>query len=616
MYLGKGFELITDHHSLRWLESLNPENELGRRGRWLDFLQQFQMEIVPKKGRSPEMRIADYLSRIQTETEATISPLINFSTDEIRVDKAQISEEQSKCQAIQLVKQAVIDGVDLNPGGKEAATWRKPSMSDNHMVKEMWKMRDRLMVDAQGILRVTFNGGKRTKSHPFGIKVHNRIIIPESYKEKIMALVHKSATAAHMGITRTWIRARNCFWWPQMKQQIQEYIAACEECGRNKHVNNPNTAPAKETSIPGAPLEEVMVDFLGPFQVARTHNFRYIFQIQDVFSRFLVFVPTEDSQTKTAANTLKEQWVCLFGVPKTLRSDRGKHFTAEVFTLLCQSLGIEVKMGSPEHPQSQAQVERQNQLVNQLRCLCENNTENWPSVIKNVQCSHNASNNATSRFSPARLLVGKEFNLPEDLLVQDEQEHLTDTNLAEREEEQQDVLEEARKAMKAEQEKRIEKDPVNPASKTSAPYQVGDKVRYRLNDDVRSKMGGKIAPRYSEPYTVTEVVGNGYTYVIKPSDPDSGGRIKSRHFDLLKTVSRLNEVNHQLAKEPLNTLPDSHQENNSTPSELENVPPSPPDNSQANLIKKSTRERRPITRLQVYGRNKTYVESTSTAEGD
>ena len=52
IYLGKGFELITDHNSLRilrWLESLDPENEMGRRGRWQDVLQQFEMEIVPKK---------------------------------------------------------------------------------------------------------------------------------------------------------------------------------------------------------------------------------------------------------------------------------------------------------------------------------------------------------------------------------------------------------------------------------------------------------------------------------------------------------------------------------------------------------------------------------------
>ena len=48
---------------------------------------------------------------------------------------------------------------------------------------------------------------------------------------------------------------------------------------------------------------------------------------------------------------------------------------AEVFEILCTRVGIKHKMGSPEHPENQAHEEKQNQLVNQMRCLCENNAE-------------------------------------------------------------------------------------------------------------------------------------------------------------------------------------------------------------------------------------------------
>ena len=71
VYLGKQFDLITDHHALHWLKSLNPENETGRRGRWLDLLQQFDMRVVHRKGKSPEMRIADYLSRVKCDGDVT-----------------------------------------------------------------------------------------------------------------------------------------------------------------------------------------------------------------------------------------------------------------------------------------------------------------------------------------------------------------------------------------------------------------------------------------------------------------------------------------------------------------------------------------------------------------
>ena len=56
------FELITDHRALRWLNSLDPFDEQGRRGRWIDFLQQFQIRPIHRAGKHPDMTMADYLS--------------------------------------------------------------------------------------------------------------------------------------------------------------------------------------------------------------------------------------------------------------------------------------------------------------------------------------------------------------------------------------------------------------------------------------------------------------------------------------------------------------------------------------------------------------------------
>ena len=160
------------------------------------------------------------------------------------------------------MRKAVLKGTDLNPGNSESDSWRRPSESNDEEVKAMWKRRDRIFIDSEGILRLWFNGGKKRDSNPFGTVEKNRIIVPRG---KIMNLVHRSATAAHMWNTRTWKRAGDNFWWPNMRQDIEQFVQACEECGLNKHVNNPNKAPVSKTSITGKPLEEMMLDFLGPF---------------------------------------------------------------------------------------------------------------------------------------------------------------------------------------------------------------------------------------------------------------------------------------------------------------------------------------------------------------
>ena len=346
----------------------------------------------------------------------------------VLISKEEIVKRQKSNESIRDVMKALADGEDLNPGGSNSDNWRKRNFSSKGEVKELWKHKDRLYIDGEGILRLRFNGGRVNEANPFGVIEKNRIVVPESYRSEIMKFVHRSATAGHMGNNRTWRRARNNFWWPRMKQEIEKFVQSCEECGVNKHVNHPNKAPAGVTA--------------GPFQTARSHPYRYILQTQDVFSRF---IPCVDAQASTAADTVMERWICTFWMPKRIRSDRGPHFAAEVFRELCIRVGITHKMGSLEHHESQAQVERQNQLTNHMRCLCENNVEKWPEAMYKVQCSHNTSVNATTGFTPARLLFGREFILPEDLLTEGSEasKPRMETIIEERDEEYRQILQAA-----------------------------------------------------------------------------------------------------------------------------------------------------------------------------
>ena len=615
VYLGRKFELITDHKALSWLKSLNPENETGRRGRWLDLIQQFDMVVIHKKGKSPEMRIADYLSRVKCdgdivsgnddEDTRTFLTMAAGDKESVNLSKDMILEEQQRNASIRSVKAAITEGRDLNPGGSESDSWRKPSfISGDKELEAMWRHRDRLFVDKEGILRLSFNGGRRTQEHPYGTIQKNRVVVPETLRVDVLKLVHRSPTAAHMGNTRSWKRMRDNFWWPHMREDLEEFIRKCEECSVNKHMNKPNKAPVAKTSLPGKPLDELMVDFLGPFQAAQRHPFRYVLQIQDVFSRFLIFVACVDAKAKTAAEQVMNRWLCLFGMPKSMRSDRGPHFVADVFEELCNLTGIKHKLGSPEHPQSQAQVERQNQLLNQVRCICENDIEKWPDALYKVQCSHNAAINATTGFSPARLLLGKDFNLPEDLITQENHTNPQTplTVIEEREEENRLAIQLAKTNMDIYQNKRVE-EAQEIGNPNPIPYTVGDTVRYKLNDDVRSRSGGKMAPRYSEPYRVMDVKGDGFTYTLEPMDSNSKGMIKDRRFNYLRTVSRLNE---ELEQQDTELMDNGHPENQS--SEISSGTGKPA----IKLVtptRQSTRNKKPVLRLQVGGKCKRYEES-------
>lgn len=568
VYLSRKFTLITDHTALKWLKSLNPHDEKGRRGRWIEFIQQYEFQVIHKSGKSPEMAMADYLSRLPSKKD-----LVNMmrKTDEmekqLKVDK---KEEEPKVGAVRdddghnkvadaaaaQVKLELFSLDQLKQGQGDDPVWSqvRDCIERNVLTQEKLeeigggstesripgKKHDRLFIDARGILMLGFNGGRKPKGKgTTGVKTKNRLVVPRSLVPTVMRLVHDAPVGAHMGQDRTWHRARDSFYWEGMKAELDRYIHLCEECGRNKHSTHPNVAPFQITDLPMKTNEKIQMDFAGPFPRASTHEHRYILQIQDILSRFVMMIPCKDDTAATAARIFKENWGSIFGFSTTLQTDRGTHFTSEVFEALCAVAGVRHNLGAPKHAESQGQVERQNQLMAQIRCVCENDVELWPEAIHSVVLSHNMAKNATTGVAPMEMMTGQEVRSPENawLVPQDrepgngnEKSH-AEMILRRKKERIEELTSRATARVMLAQQKRRD------ARKTRGrQYEVGDQVRIKLDSYEVKKRGKKLAFRYSKPHVVTRKLGEGWTYRLSPRD--GPGREKTRHFNELKSYCR------------------------------------------------------------------------------
>ena len=56
------------------------------------------------------------------------------------------------------------------------------------------------------------------------------------------------------------------------------------------------------------------------------------------------------TSAEVVANAFMHNVVCLFGVPKTVVSDRDRRFTSKFWQKLLESLGIKCKMSTAYHP--------------------------------------------------------------------------------------------------------------------------------------------------------------------------------------------------------------------------------------------------------------------------
>ena len=71
-------------------------------------------------------------------------------------------------------------------------------------------------------------------------------------------------------------------------------------------------------------------------------------------------MPLHNKEASTIARAFFERWICRFGVPTAIVSDRGKEFLNAVMQDLTKWLGANYDKTSPYHPQTNASAERYN----------------------------------------------------------------------------------------------------------------------------------------------------------------------------------------------------------------------------------------------------------------
>ena len=95
-----------------------------------------------------------------------------------------------------------------------------------------------------------------------------------------------------------------------------------------------------------SPWDVLSIDKMGPF-VAGLKGERYILNVIDCFSRYLILVPLCDHTAMTVSCALFEHVIRYFCCPRRILLDRRTEFTGRVWTELKELLGIQQMLTSP-----------------------------------------------------------------------------------------------------------------------------------------------------------------------------------------------------------------------------------------------------------------------------
>lgn len=119
------------------------------------------------------------------------------------------------------------------------------------------------------------------------------------------------------------------------------------------------------------------MDWIGPVVKSSRGN-KYLLNVTCAFTKWVECLPARNDTAETTAVLLINHVFSRWGLPLSVDSDRGTHFTATVMAELWKMLGVQAKLHISFRPQSSGQVERSNRsIVGMLRKYISANGKDW-----------------------------------------------------------------------------------------------------------------------------------------------------------------------------------------------------------------------------------------------
>src|SRR6478735_4252927 len=336
-------QVLTDHCSLQYF--LTTKQLSRRQARWSEYMSSFDLQIQYRKGKDNTQ--ADNLSRrfdYQPSDGGT-----NFS-------------------------------YELNPFNYR--TMFTPSIMTtvtglaNPLTTELVKeyARD----DEYNQLVSTITNDRRLSILDNGLLLHDKAIyIPKSMRTRMMHLCHSDKTAGHPGRDKTLHNTTKRFWWPTIRHDVIDFVKSCIDCQKTKPIRQKPKGQLMPLPSPDRPWQHVTADFIT--KLPESLGYDSILVFVDRFTKVGIFVPcNERIRASDFAELFHEFVYSRFGLPESITTDRGSHFTSNYWRAMAEAYGITHNLSTAYHPQTDGQTERVNQRLEQyLRLYIDFAQSDW-----------------------------------------------------------------------------------------------------------------------------------------------------------------------------------------------------------------------------------------------
>jgi hypothetical protein len=392
--LGQQTVIFSDHKNLLWFTETKVYNR--RQARWAEKLARFDFKIVfrpGKRGGKPDAlsRRPDYTlgkdvgERTMTflKPEQVDTSLLDPEDPTLASYLLYVAETSPAEPDVDTRSQSILAALDQDPEvGPLLPQIRDPTLPRDEETAEFLQTFSR---DEDGLIRR-----------------HGRVYVPavDEIKVGILQEHHDAKTAGHLGQEKTLELVSRNYYWPRMRQFVNEYVNTCEMCVRNKATRHAPFGNLQPLPIPAGPWQSVSMDFI--VELPPSEGYDAIFVCVDRLTKMAHFIPTTSDVTaeRTAQLYCRHVWKH-HGLPLDTVSDRGPQFVSHFTRHLLKRLDIKGNRSTAYHPQSDGQTERVNQTLEQyLRIYCDYQQDDWHQLLPLAEFVYNNAQNSSTRMSP------------------------------------------------------------------------------------------------------------------------------------------------------------------------------------------------------------------------
>jgi len=285
------------------------------------------------------------------------------------------------------IEEVVIEGVDI------LDRIRKSKVIDDKIVKVIEEMK-------KANVKVLRN--EEWKEEDGLILKDGKVYVlkDEELRAEVIWLHHNTPVGGHGGQWKTVELVTRNFWWPRVTTEVKQYVERCDLCQRNKNRTELPAGKLMPNEAPDKPWVHIIADFIVKLPLSRDYD--SILVVYNRLTKMVHFIPTTEKMSAEGLAVLFWDHVWkLHGLPESIISNRRAQFVAGLMKELNGMLGIETKLSTAFHPQTDGQTEQANQELEQyLRMFVDCCQEQWPDWLGTAEFAYNNKVNSSTKLLP------------------------------------------------------------------------------------------------------------------------------------------------------------------------------------------------------------------------